>query len=375
MSQKTVQAGSPPADQTAQPGVSADSPPADVSVDSSPQESSREAITDSGPEYESGLLAAINEAIPDDGFEEDESPRAESEGSVEPDQEQTDEGVPDEPEGEEPAEAAEAESEEETDEADSADDEPSDENLPFGKHPRFKQLISERNEYRNMAEEYQPHAEEFQKIEHFMQRNQLSNEEVAQGFQIMALMKHNPFAAREQLIQHLQVLDQVTGNAGLPPDLRQEVEQGYITEARAQEIARLRATGQFQQQRTEFEQAQYQRQLQQEQQARAMEAQKTALNDWESKMASRDPDYDSMKEWVAKELQLLAMRERPQTPEDAVRLAKTAYDNVKQGFRRFKPQRQTVQPKADSNSIGNVAGGAQPEPKSFLDAVMQAADL
>ena len=377
MDPNKAQADSPSAEENAvQPGVSADSPPADVNVDSSPQESSREAITDSGAEYESGLLAAINEAIPDDGFEEDESPRAASEGSVDPDQAQTDEG---ESEGEESAEAAEAESETETDGADKADeeheDEQADENLPFGKHPRFKQLINERNEYRNMAEEYRPHAEEFQKIESFMQRNQLSNEEVAQGFQIMALMKNDPFAAREQLVRHLQVLDQVTGNGGLPNDLQQDVARGYVTEARAREIARLRANGQFQQQRSQLEQAQQQQMLQQERQARAVEAQKTALNDWESKVASRDPDYNSMKDWVAKELQLLAIRERPQTPDDAVRLAKQAYDNVKQGFRRFKPQRQTVQPKADSNSTGNVAGGAQPEPKSFLDAVMQAADL
>ena len=372
MDPKKAQADSPSATENYQPGVSADSPPADAHVDSSPQESSRGAIEDSGSDYESGLLAAINDAIPDDGFEEDETPRAEHEGetedSVEPEGEQTDEAEA------ETAEAVEAESETETDDADSADKD-SDENLPFGKHPRFKQVIRERNEYRNMAEEYRPHAEEFQKIETFMQRNQLSNEEVAQGFQIMALMKTDPFAAREQLIRHLQVIDQVTGNAGLPPDLQQEVAQGYVTEARAREIARLRANGQFQQQRSQVEQITYQRQLQQEQQARAMEAQKTALNNWESDIASRDPDYSSMKEWVAKELQLLAMRERPQTPEDAVRLAKTAYDNVKQSFRRFKPQRQQVQPKADSNSAGNVAGGARPEPKSYLDAVMQAVDL
>jgi len=374
------QAGSPPADSTIQPDdQSAASSTADVNADSSPRERNEGPITDSATEYGSGLLEAITEAGGSD-FEADEN--LETGQQAETADNQDDEASPDalQEESEEPEQDEQKESEDETVvEAESEEDEgekteeESDANLPFGKHPRFKQIIRERNEYRNMAEEYRPHAEEFQKIESFMERNQLTNEEVAQGFQIMALMKHDPFAAREQLMRHLQVLDQVTGHSGLPQDLQQEVQQGYITEARAREIANLRSRSQFDQQRSALAQQQAEEREQAQRQKAAVEAQRTALNNWEADVSKRDPDYASMKQWVAKELHFLAAQQRPQTPEQAVQLAKQAYGNVKDGLRRMRPQRQAIRPGPSSGNTGNTPA-ASPEPQSYLDAVLQAAD-
>ena len=82
--------------------------------------------------------------------------------------------------------------------ADDADD--SFEDVPFHKHPRFKEVIDQRNKYREGAEQYE-------QITGFLAQNNLSAEEAAQGFQIMALMKNDPAAALDALSPFVQQLE------------------------------------------------------------------------------------------------------------------------------------------------------------------------
>jgi hypothetical protein len=368
MDPKKDQAGSPPADSITQPDVNAvadSSPVVDAHADSSPPKERKESIEESPSEYQDGLIEAIHQAVPDADDADailtaDEGEQAEAEDQEEEDAET-------EPEAEEEAEV-EDEAEPEPDE------EQKDEQLPFGKHPRFKQVIRERNEYRNMAEEYRPHAEEYRKIESFMEHSNLQPQEVAQGFEIMALMKNDPFAARERLMRYVQVLDEVTGNSGLPPDLQQEVARGYMSEQRAREMAQLRNRTQFTQQQMQEQQVRAQEMQARQAYEQNIESQRQAVNAWEAEIAKRDPDYSSIQNSLRKEVTVLSLQNRPQSPDEAVALVKQAYDNVKQEQRRWmRNSRPSVRQSVDSSMAGN-SPSARPEPKSFLDAVLQAVD-
>ena len=358
------QAGSPPAEQDTS-GAIVGSPPADQYQDvdsgapSAPQtddNSDLAEIVDEREEFSRGLMEAITEA-----------------GNPEPDESEGDEEAP--PEGEQ----ATQKTEEQTAEAEGEGEEQTDENLPFNKHPRFRQLIQERNEYRNMAEEYRPVADEYRKIESYMASNNLLPQEVAQGFEIMALIKNDPFTARQRLVQYVQMLDQVTGDGPLPNDLRAEVEQGYITEQRARELAQMRHRQQYTQARSQMDlqrqQAEAQRQMaMQQQQAhqQLFEAQKGAVSTWEADIRAKDPDYSRIQPWVFKELRLLSQDSPPRSPQEAVALAQQAYKSVKDGLRRLNPQRSGTLPTARSEQSAS-GGSAGPQPSSMLEAIMQAA--
>ena len=103
--------------------------------------------------------------------------------------------------------------------ADDADD--SFEDVPFHKHPRFKEVIDQRNKYREGAEQYE-------QITGFLAQNNLSAEEAAQGFQIMALMKNDPAAALDALSPFVQQLG-IQSGITMPGDIQSKVEDGYLT--------------------------------------------------------------------------------------------------------------------------------------------------
>lgn len=368
MDPKKDQAGSPPADSIIQPDVAVaeSSPVVDVNVESSPPKERRESIEESPSQYQDGLMEAIQSAVPETDEDLDTVFTAEGEGEQAPTETES-EITP-------KAETAEGEVEPEVEAAAEPTEQQQDEQLPFGKHPRFQQVIRERNEYRNMAEEYRPHADEYRKIEGFMHHANLQPQEVAQGFEIMALMRSDPFAARDRLMQYMQMLDQVTGNSGMAPDLEQDLARGYITEQRAREVNQLRNRNLLTQQ--QMQERQVRQQEAQAQQAHSMniESQRQAVNAWEAEVAKRDPDYSSIQSALKKEITLMALQDRPRNSEEAVALVKEAYENVKQEQRRWlRNARPSVRQSVDSSMAGN-SPSARPEPKSFLDAVLQAAE-
>ena len=79
------------------------------------------------------------------------------------------------------------------------------EKLPFHNHPRWKEIVSERDTLK-------PKAEQFEKITSFMSSNGLTTQEVAEGFQIMALMKTNPAEAHKKISEYKATLDVYVGD-------------------------------------------------------------------------------------------------------------------------------------------------------------------
>lgn len=224
-----------------------------------------------------------------------------------------------------------------------------DQKLPFHNHPRWKEVVAERDSFRSDAGEYR-------KITSFMSSHGLSNEEVVEGFQIMALMKTNPVEAHKKISEYKSKLDAYVGEV-LPPDIHKKVEEGYIDDATAKELAALKA------QQKLFEQRQQEAVQQQAEQAR--HSIHSAVVGWEQQMKVKDPDWSAKQELVTDQVKLMLQTEKPSTPDEALALVERAHSIIRERLSRFAPQRRPLTHVSSATSSANAA----PMPKSLLEAV------
>jgi len=245
-----------------------------------------------------------------------------------------------------------------------ADDETSDDeseesfaDVPFHKHPRFKEVIEQRNKYREGAAQ-------FEQITSFLSKNDLSAEEAAQGFQIMALMKNNPEEALKALYPYVQQLSLQTGQT-LPDDIRSQVDDGYMDEDVGRELARQRSENARLRQAVD-RQSQQQVEAQQTEQLNQLAA---TVTDWETQIRESDPDYHLKEAEIDDRVRVLvAERGRPNTAQEAVSMAKEAYETVNKRFaQRFGSKRPMK-----TASGGKLGGTPTPEPNSLMEAVQTA---
>lgn len=248
--------------------------------------------------------------------------------------------------------------------------EEADAKLPFHKHPRWREINTERKQFKEKVgvleaenASLKPKAEQLDRIGDFMRSNELTAEEMQQGFEIMALMKHNPTAALEKLMPHLDVLELAAGRK-LPKDLQERVDAGEVTQEIAQETARARMDAQLARSRVE----RTEQTIQQDRAAAAGQAMKAAVNGWEQNVKATDPDYPHMQSFIVDRTRVLMQQTPPRTPDEAVALAKRAYDDVKASLRKVMPQKTQVRTvTSDKSSTTALA-----TPSTFEDVVRMA---
>lgn len=239
-------------------------------------------------------------------------------------------------------------------------------NPPFHTHPRWKEMVEERNALK-------PDAENYRKITSFMSENNLAPTEVAEGFEIMALLKsgtpENLSKAREYFESRLQSLNETLG-VTLPADLRERVDLGHLDEKDARDLAQARARTSL------LETNQRQRDERDAEARRSDEARQVqatlvnAVNEWETRIAAKDPDYSTKKAKLVESYSRAIIQETgkvPATAEDAVKLATEAYGRANEYLRSILPRPKPVVP----NPVGNSAR-VSAEPKSLGDAVRNA---
>jgi hypothetical protein len=237
--------------------------------------------------------------------------------------------------------------------------------LPFNTHPRFRDLVKEKNTYKAQLSEYESDAKQFREIQGFMQANGLSAEEVAQSLDMLAKMKKgDPTQAYETLRGQLDQLELATGKR-LPPELEEKVDQGYIDRETAQELYRQQAEAE---RRAYAAQTQLERANQNDQRAQVT-AMANAVSAWEQATKATDPDFELKAELVKDRVRAyVANHGVPRTAEDALRVSKEAYDTVTQTLLKVRgdkaPMRTTVG--------GKTNGSAAPEPKSLLEVIRRA---
>lgn len=244
-----------------------------------------------------------------------------------------------------------------------ADQEEDYSNLPFHKHPRFKELVQQRNEAKESAEK-------FNVMQNYLTTNNLSGDEAVIGLDIMAKMKSDPMAALTALKPYVQQLSQAAGLV-MPQDIQTRVDDGYLDEEAGRELSRTRAEAARQKQQNEMMLQQQQLQGQQEQTNYLA----SLAMDWEENARANDPDYDLKEDLIDARVQALR-RElgsngqiyTAQTPEALRELAETAYNQVNERYNATFGNRTSMK----TASGGKLGGSPAPEPQSLQEAIAAA---
>jgi hypothetical protein len=246
--------------------------------------------------------------------------------------------------------------------ASGASKEPDDEkfsDVPFHKHPRFQQLLRQRDGLRQDADRYG-------NVQTFLDSHSLSGDEAANGLIIMGLMKTDPAEAWKQLLPVMKNLAIAAGEV-LPDDLQQMVSAGRMDQAAALEVSRSRAGLRSMQTRQTFNEQRQQRTTQ----AEAVQALGRAAMDWEANRKAKDPNFASKSTLVEKEVAYLQRQEGvPNTPEGVRAMLDKAYKAVNATLKPVTPQPQMQRrPTLKPLTGGQVAGNQAPAPENMLDIV------
>lgn len=242
--------------------------------------------------------------------------------------------------------------------------EPDDENFsdtPFHQHPRFREVIRQRNELR-------PAAESYRKIESFLTENAISGEEFAAAVNLVALIKRDPEQAWKELRPTVQSLLVTIGEV-LPPDLREKVIAGQMTQDVAKSLARERAKATIATGQMSFREQQAAAQQQRtasEQQAEKASRVRGAAREWEAAARSADADFEKKERRLRSEVLLLQREEGiPDTPEGVKAQLDKARKAVNAEFAAARPRRPGIQPVVG----GSASGTPRAKPTSVLDIV------
>jgi hypothetical protein len=225
--------------------------------------------------------------------------------------------------------------------------------VPFHNHPRWKEMVSER-------EALKPKAEQYEKITTFMKQNALSETEMVEGFNIMAMMKQDPAKAYAALRGYVDQLAPLAGEV-LPEDLKKRVDDGFDSEESAKELARLRAE-------REFAAARQREAFERQEQERAAQSQRemvSAVTSWEQAEEAKDPDWSKKYNLVNDRVRVLLTTERPATPTDAIKLAQRALSDVNASLSSVTGRNTPI--KAPTSSMSSAS--TRPNPRSLLDVV------
>lgn len=283
------------------------------------------------------------------------------------------------PKGEKDASSDPKEGKEEADskkqEGDSDAKKDKDEDLPpFHKHPRWQQMLDEKAAAEKSINEMKPGYEQYQRIEDFMGKNNLSSDNVVEGFKIMALLRNDPERAKQELLGYIKQIDDALGYT-LPQDLQDDVEAGRITEERALELSKARRNTErandYARQATERStQADRNRAVEQ---LRADVRAET--NTWKAEKAKSDPDF-AVKERLVMDRVGSIVRGRQERPylasvEDTRQVLEQAYKDVSDYLAKSFSTRKEIRKDPSPGQSQNRGSTVSAEPGSMLDAVKQ----
>jgi hypothetical protein len=236
---------------------------------------------------------------------------------------------------------------------------------PFHKHPRWQEMVKERNA---LKEEVTT----FRQFKQSVSEAGLEAGEIDTGFDIMRLMKSDPLAAYEKLKPFMDTLEAFRGNK-LPDDLQAKVDAGQVDLETAQELVRVKSQSDFAQQRAANEAVQRQRsdeQREQEAFRSHLDLCGQAVTKLEREWQANDPDYAKKAKLIERTLTALNVeRGVPRSVEDAVARAKEARDEINKTFVPLTRRTQEIRPLGG----GSSATQATPVPKTLLEVTRMVA--
>jgi hypothetical protein len=224
------------------------------------------------------------------------------------------------------------------------------EDVPFHNHPRFKELVEQKNEATKLVEEYRPLVERAKAIDEYLQKHSIASEDFTQTLELLALVKSNPAEAVKRLEDIAGSLKISTGEA-LPPDLQSEVDDGLITlDAAKREAGQRIELAKYKSQSTRSEQ---------ETQQRHQQELKTSLDTWTNSKASADPAFkpksdanapDGKFELVFAKFMYYWQTQPARNAQEAVALAEKAYTDVNNSLKTMMPKQPIRRPVSSTKS-------------------------
>jgi hypothetical protein len=213
----------------------------------------------------------------------------------------------------------------------------------------------------------EPAAAEYGQIQAYMDAYQLTPENVAAAYDFLAKLQTNPLAAYETLKPVWEHLCEQVGEV-LPDDIQKRRDQGYIDEATAKELARVRAEKAI---------ADTTAKRAGDQVARAANMQtnmaiQKAIATWDTDHTARDPDFNRKRPLIEDTAaRIMAKEGQAQTPDAALSVLNRALKLVDERIAGFR----TAPVATPRLPVGASAGPtltAAPEPKSLKEAAQQA---
>ena len=236
--------------------------------------------------------------------------------------------------------------------------------VPFNKHPRFRSLVAEKNELKELTTKLKGDSEQYSKITGFIERNNLTAKDAVEGFKIMSAIRNDPDLAYKMLEHHLGNVSEVTGRV-LPEDIQSKVDDGFIDEDAAKELSQTRASLAREQHLRKADQARGARQQSEVQ----TDLLSTSLQTWGENTLAKDPDFGlKQEEFNDRVIALVNERGRPQTQADVLGLVEDAYETVNERFKARQPQPTQLR----TATGGKLSGTPRAEPKSLSDAISMA---
>lgn len=218
-----------------------------------------------------------------------------------------------------------------------------------------------------------PAAEQYEKVQTFMDEHGLQAEDVARGYTLMAMAQRaqrGDKQAAQLFLKEIEPLRSVflelTGEA-VSDDLRPRVESAELDEPTAKSLTQARAENRA------LEADRRAREEAAQEQARAELAGKlrTAVTEWDAQTRSRDPDYSSKEPLVIERMKAIVAAEgAPTSPQDAVKLAERAYQDTNGRLASFVPKPRPTAP--NPPAAGASRPSALPPPTSLREVAERA---
>jgi hypothetical protein len=228
-------------------------------------------------------------------------------------------------------------------------DKAGDENLRFSSHPRWKELVTEKNQFKQEIDQVKPLVEQAKVTNDFLRDNGISAQEYQAALQYLVALRKDPQQAYAMMKPTFEQLALMTGER-LPADLQAKVAAGVISAEDATELARTRAQANYQKW-----QQQNQQTGQQDQTAAMLRG---SIQSWTQLKQVSEPDFKpNTPLWEQVDLRIRAMPPF-RTSQEAMTGCEKALTEAKAflgKFQKVQPQqqRQVRQPLKSQNNGGN----------------------
>ena len=239
-----------------------------------------------------------------------------------------------------------------------------DPSVRLDKIERFRSILEDRKRLSEEVAQHRQTADQLRVITDSATRAGMTNEQLANYMSLPIVLAESPAKAYEMVQDFLHELAAKAGMA-IPDDIRKQIDDGLIDEDTAKRLSRAEAEARFV--REQAENAQQQRRVEAEQARRATIA--DAVNSFQNKLMTDDPDYTQAKhEMVKSELVVLASGRIPKDAAEAVQWAREAHSRVTQRLASFAPK-----PSAKRTISGHRANTpTAPRPQSMKEAIAAA---